>query len=93
MKTTGSDFSYEAVTELRIFGGTTIQTQLEMKQEAAETSISIPDGEAVNAFAADEKTMNTVQKQVTTNLTGVLFKLMLDQELKQDIQILLGTGN
>ena len=37
--------------------------------------------------------MNTVQKQVTTNLTGVLFKLMLDQELKQDIQILLGTGN
>ena len=93
VKTTGSDFSYEAVTELQIFGETTIQTRLEMKQEATDTSISIPDGEAVNAFAADEKTMNTVQKQVTTNLTGVLFKLMLDQELKQDIQILLGTGN
>ena len=93
VKTTGSDFSYEAVTELRIFGGTTIQTQLEMKQEAAETSISIPDGEAVNAFAADEKTIETVQNQVTANLTGVLFKLMLDQELQQDIQILLGTGN
>ena len=92
VKTTGSDFSYEAVTELQIFGGTTIQTQLEMKQEAADTLISIPDGEAVNAFAADEKTIDSVKKQVTRNLTGVLFRLMLDQELKQDIQILLGTG-
>ncbi|MBQ9010795.1 MAG: hypothetical protein IJ088_15925 [Clostridia bacterium] len=91
LKTTGTDFSYEAVTDLQT-QDITIQTLVEMKQEPAEQSISIPEGETVDAFSADEKTIDAVRKQVETNLFMVLARIMSDQSLSQDVQGLLGVG-
>ena len=92
LKTTGTDFSYEAVTEMRAFGEITIQTSVEMKQETAEHSISIPEGEMVDAFAVDKTTTDAIYKEVRTNLIVALARIMSDEEITQDIQVLLGTA-
>ena len=89
LKTTGTDFSYEAVTEFQPFDAMTFQTMIEMKQEEISDSISVPDGDAVDMAVASEETLKQISDQAGISLLNVLARIFMDKDMKESVQVLL----
>ena len=88
MKTTGTDFSYEAVTEFQPFDAMMFQAMIEMKQEEISDSISVPDGDAVDMAVASEETLKQISDQAGNSLLNVLAWIFMDKDTKESVQVL-----